>query len=240
MKPASHVIKRRWRGVFHHSDLTMNTMKVGINDVLRYIHYGCGVHAPHTWTNFDSSPTLRLQKIPIIGGRLTSRNVQFPSHVRYGDIVKGLPVKSRSCKGIYCSHVLQHLALEECRTALKNTRDYLEDGGMFRLVVPDLKKLVNGYLGTKSPDAAHKFLKATRLGRVSVPSSILGNIIYNLGRTGKHLWMWDHEAMIHELEAAGFKSIRVAHFGDSSDSRFVEVEEESRWEWAVGIECIQY
>jgi hypothetical protein len=30
-----------------------------------YIQYGCGLSAPKEWTNFDVSPTLRIQKLPI-------------------------------------------------------------------------------------------------------------------------------------------------------------------------------
>ena len=32
-----------------------------------YIHYGCGLDAPKEWINFDASPTLRLQKTPLLG-----------------------------------------------------------------------------------------------------------------------------------------------------------------------------
>ena len=33
----------------------------------KYVQYGCGLSAPNEWINFDVSPTLRIQKIPIIG-----------------------------------------------------------------------------------------------------------------------------------------------------------------------------
>ncbi|MCI5142460.1 MAG: methyltransferase type 11, partial [Candidatus Electrothrix sp. ATG1] len=31
----------------------------------QFIHYGCGLSAPESWLNFDASPTLRLQRIPL-------------------------------------------------------------------------------------------------------------------------------------------------------------------------------
>ena len=31
------------------------------------VQYGCGLSDPEGWKNFDSSPTLRLQKLPLIG-----------------------------------------------------------------------------------------------------------------------------------------------------------------------------
>ena len=79
-----------------------------------YVQYGCGLSAPKEWVNFDVSPTLRLQKIPVVGNWLKkSSKVVFPSNVLYGDIVKGLPVADNSCDGVYCSHTLEHLSLED-------------------------------------------------------------------------------------------------------------------------------
>src|SRR6478609_9406318 len=92
-----------------------------------YVQYGCGLSAPKEWKNFDGSPTLRIQKIPIIGSVLKSKlNVTFPSNVLYGDIVKGLPVNANSCDGIYCSHILEHLSLQDFRQALKNSFEILK------------------------------------------------------------------------------------------------------------------
>ena len=105
-----------------------------------YVQYGCGLSAPKEWQNFDASPTLRLQRLPIFGALLKKQlNVVFPKEVRYGDIVKGLPLKENSCSGIYCSHVLEHLALKDFRTALINTYKILKPGGVFRCLVPDLE-----------------------------------------------------------------------------------------------------
>lgn len=63
-----------------------------------YVQYGRGLSAPIEWKNFDVSPTLRIQKAPLIGGLLKGRlNVVFPSNVLYGDIIKGLPIQDNSC-----------------------------------------------------------------------------------------------------------------------------------------------
>src|ERR1700688_376097 len=77
-----------------------------------YVQYGCGWSAPEGWTNFDASLTLKWERIPILG-RCTKNSRRFPPNVRSGDIVKGLPVGDESCHGVYASHVLEHLTLEE-------------------------------------------------------------------------------------------------------------------------------
>ena len=53
----------------------------------------------------------------------------------------------------------------------------------------------------------------------------------------RHRWMWDYPAMAHELSAVGFTDIRRATFGDSGDAHFNDVEEASRWEGGLGIDC---
>jgi hypothetical protein len=51
--------------------------------------------------------------------------------------------------------------------------------------------------------------------------------------------MWDHKSLSLELENAGFKEIRECKFNDSEDVMFRYVENESRFNNAVGIECIK-
>ena len=104
-----------------------------------YVQYGCGFSAPAEWVNFDASMTLRWERMPIAGRMFTKNSARFPSNVRCGDIVKGLPISDGSCRGVYASHVLEHLAQEDFHKALENTKRILTGGGLFRLVVPDLE-----------------------------------------------------------------------------------------------------
>jgi hypothetical protein len=120
-----------------------------------YVQYGCGQCAPETWLNFDCSPTLRFERLPLLVGRLYTRNAhRFPTNVQFGNIVKGLPIPNGECKGMYCSHVLEHLSLNEFRLALRNSYAYLRSGGIFRLVVPDLEHLARIYLADGDAEAA--------------------------------------------------------------------------------------
>ncbi len=94
----------------------------------KYLQYGCGWSAPKGWRNFDASPTLRFERLPLIGRLYTRNGQRFPENVEYGDIVKGLPVAAQSFHGVYCSHVLEHLSLADFRTALINTWRILKTG----------------------------------------------------------------------------------------------------------------
>lgn len=94
-----------------------------------YVQFGAGNEAIPGWLNFDSSPTLVIQKIPLLGRLLRSKlNCIFDDDVRYGDIVKGLPIRDNSVDGLFCSHVLEHLSYAGFHTALDNSYRYLKRG----------------------------------------------------------------------------------------------------------------
>jgi SAM-dependent methyltransferase len=208
------------------------------NQLLHYIQYGCGYTSnPEGWFNFDASPTLYLQRIPIISC-FTKKIIKplFPDNVQFGDILRELPIPEESCKGIYCSHVLEHLSLEDFRKAVKNTYYYLVPDGIFRLVMPDLYFLVQQYLTLDDPQAAIYFLEMSLLG-VNRRERSLINFSRNYLGNSRHLWLWDFNSTKNELEKIGFRNIRRAKFGDSQDPKFCEIEEESRWENCLGIEC---
>src|SRR4051794_19768955 len=131
----------------------------------RYVQYGCGWSAPSGWRNFDASPTLRFERLPVVGRLYTKNRFRFPVGVEYGDIVKGLPVEPATCSGVYCSHVLEHLSLACFHTALRNTQKILRVGGIFRFVVPDLEDAALQYIRNPATDAALVFMRETGLGR---------------------------------------------------------------------------
>ena len=203
---------------------------------MTHVQFGCGHEAHPGWLNFDSSPTITLERIPILN-RLYSKNaVRFAPYVRRGDIVKGLPLPPASATAVYCSHTLEHLALDEFRIALRNTRALLVPGGTFRFVLPDLEHIARAYLASPEPCAAHRFLEESMLGVAARPRGLVEFLKRWIGGS-KHLWMWDYKAMAHELAAAGFVEIRRAAFGDAADPKFNEVENIGRWNHCLGVEC---
>ena len=204
---------------------------------MKLIQFGCGRCAPEGWTNYDASPTLRLSKIPVVG-RPFLKKTPFPKAAKYGDIVKGLPEPGSSVDAVYSSHTLEHLSLKDFRIAIRNVRSLLRDGGVFRSVLPDLERLCNDYLRSNARQPAIEFMNSSLLSVVQRPRSLrrfattwLGNSI--------HLWMWDFRSIAVELDAAGFRNVRRATFGDSSIPRFTEVENPERWEDALGFECVR-
>jgi len=206
-----------------------------------FIQYGCGHSAPKEWINFDISPTLRIQKIPIIGKLLKGQlNTYFPPNVLLGDIIKGLPIEENSCDALYCSHTLEHLSLDDFRIALKNSFKILKNGGIFRCVVPDLeyyaRKYIKAFDNEDNQASIHFIGNDTLLGLRQRPVGLKGLITSLIGNS-HHLWMWDKNSLKMELIRAGFSSVRVCDFNDSEEDAFKLVEDETRFINSVSLEC---
>jgi len=208
-----------------------------------YVQYGAGFSNAPGWISYDSSPTLRIQKVPIAGRSLARRTgiaELFPEGVTYGDVLKGLPVADESVAGLYASHVLEHLSLDDMRRALAESLRVLQPGGTFRLVVPDLKERARRYVESDASDAAHAFMRATYLGHEARSRTIMGRLRALIGNS-MHLWMYDYPAMAAELDRAGFIGIRRAELGDAADPMFARLEDPHAFEndgiAEVAIEC---
>lgn len=207
-----------------------------------YVNFGCGTYAPKEWLNFDVSPTLKIHRIPVIGKWITNtlHKVDFPEHVRYGDIVKGLPIPLNSCKAIFSSHVLEHLTLEDAKTALHNCYHLLQPNGTLRLLLPDLEKYILQYQEQRltNTGAAHQFMQNTILGVDSKPKDWVGKLAFLFGNY-RHLWMWDFHSLKAELEKLGFNNIKRCKIGDSTDPMFALVEDPTRFVDELYIEAIK-
>src|SRR5262249_12511224 len=162
-----------------------------------YVQYGCGLSCPDGWINFDASPTLRLQRLPLLGALFRRGDTLFPDKVRYGDIAAGLPIADGTADGVYASHVLEHLASDDFWTALENTFRLLKPGGLFRLVVPDLDVRARTYvekLGRGDAEANSWFMRTSALGAETRKHGAVAMLRAALGHNA-HLWMWDAQSM---------------------------------------------
>ena len=201
----------------------------------RFVQYGCGLSAPEGWENYDASPTLRFERLPVVGRLYTKNAARFPESVRYGDIVRGLPVPDASCAGVYSSHVIEHLSLADARVALRNSLRLLRPGGLFRVVVPDLRVLAQRYLERGGPDACSEFMHKSLLGRAGGDRGWKG-LASRLFGNGAHLWLWDEPGLSRELIEAGFVDVRPATLGDSGLPAFDAVEDPARFADSVALQ----
>jgi SAM-dependent methyltransferase len=209
------------------------------------INIGAGLSCGKSWINFDVSPTLRIQKIPFFGIALRKavRGPCWSNNVRYGDILKGLPLKEGSCVFVFSSHVFEHLSLDDFDEAAKNVYKYLRHGGVFRIIVPDLEALARKYI-KKLDDkndvtaAAVDFIRCSGLGCSKSRKSLKSRFREALGNS-RHQWLWDKYSLTRKLEEHGFRNIKCCKYGEWSDPRVGEIESEDRHQDAICLECLK-
>ena len=205
-----------------------------------HVQYGAGLCGPDGWLNYDASPMILLQRTPLLKWLpLARRGAPYPRTVLFGDVVKGLPVRSGTADLAYCSHTLEHLSLADCHRALRETHRLLRPGGVFRAVLPDLRYLSDQYLrqAATDPAAAETFIRETHMGLAETPRGAAW--LRRFFSRDQHLWMWDYPSLERALQSAGFREVRPAKYHDSAHLAFRSVEAPHRWENALGIEALK-
>lgn len=198
-----------------------------------YVQYGCGLSAPEGWVNYDSSPRLALEQLPMFGAFAGFLGMRlFPRNIRFGDIVKGLPIPDGTADGVYASHVLEHLSRSDIIRALANTYRILKPGGLFRLIVPDLHWRAARYLAEHERGdnaAADNFIAATGMGSEKRARGAEGLLRAAFGNSA-HRWLYDAPLLMKLLQEAGFTEIRRCEIHDSGDPMFDLIEDIGRFQ----------
>ena len=164
-----------------------STPVVGAGDVIMslYIQYGCGWSAPKGRRNFDTSPMLCFERLPVIGKLYTKNARHFAERVDYGHIERGLTLADNSADGAFASHILERMRREDAVPALHSTIRILKPAAIFRIIVPDLYWRTAEYVKKRdSGDARasdHWFLENARHGQRRTHKSP-GSVSKLLGR----------------------------------------------------------
>ena len=206
-------------------------------------HIGCGYTIGKNWLNYDSSSVAAIERVPILKMIIKLNSTKFPKGVRYGNIVKNLLCEENTANNIYCSHVLEHVPLNDGKKMLKNIYRMLKTGGILRIVVPSLEERVEKYIQNKD---AHSFIKSLGCFKSNENENFVKKLRFLFGGS-RHKWMFDKNSLYDELRDAGFDNnkIRECEFGDSGLDIFSEVEDKGRFVEsngelkAVAFHCIK-
>ena len=93
---------------------------------MKLLNLGCGIHYHTDWVNVDFNST---------GPGVIALNLN-----------KGIPLEDNSFDVVYHSHLLEHFPKSYAPVFLKECHRVLKNGGIIRVVVPDLEQIVRWYL----------------------------------------------------------------------------------------------
>lgn len=93
---------------------------------MNYLNVGCGSRFHPDWTNLD----------------LVAAHPSVLAH----DVRRGIPFPENSFEVVYHSHVLEHMETSDARKFIGECVRVLKPGGVLRMAVPDLERIVRDYL----------------------------------------------------------------------------------------------
>jgi predicted SAM-dependent methyltransferase len=120
-------------------------------------------------------------------------------------VTKRIPLSNSSVSLLYSSHMLEHLDRVEASLFLEEAMRVLSSGGMIRLILPDLSKLITRYL---EHGDANSFVESTLMCAAN-PRSFLQRLRMVVIGNRHHLWMYDGKSLFKLLENHGFKNIKI-------------------------------
>ena len=198
------------------------------------VNIGSGTSVAEGWINIDNSWNIYLSKIPILKKillklKLISIEV-FNSEwkgkkIRRCNVIKGLPFKTGSVDVIYCSHLIEHLTQSEAKKVCREVWRVLKNGGVFRIVTPDLKLIAQNYIsdnysffGNSKEPIDDLFLKKMNIEGL-IEGSFFEKRCYSF-----HKHMYDKESLKFLLKIAGFDRFNYCDFrvGSCPDLEIVE------------------
>lgn len=167
------------------------------------LNLGCGSETPQGWLNVDFSLGARFAKFPLfssINRRLRLFELDWSKEIFAHDLGKKFPWEDGSIDIIYSSHTLEHFFRGEGLFFLRECYRVLRKSGIIRIVIPDLRALVDDYISGNT--RADHFVESLGV--------LYGS--HRRGLTGKlapfiqfpHKCMYDAETLLSIMREIGF------------------------------------
>jgi|SRR5215217_7789340 len=204
------------------------------------LNIACGTKTNWGWNNLDFSTyallahhrTLAsfLKRIGLLSSTRYKRLLGVDPGIIRHDLRKGIPFGNNTFDVVYHSHFLEHLDRRAALSILRECYRVLKPGGILRVVVPDLRILIQNYNVSFSAlenngdvtldrhlDSVgaifDQMVRESPRGTTQQPPLV--RMIERLlrgdaAKTGEvHRWMYDEYSLKALLSEIGFKDVRV-------------------------------
>ncbi len=187
------------------------------------VNLGCAYHTPSGWLNVDYAMGAWLAKLPVfsaINKKIKIVKLNWADNIYLYDLRKTFPWKNDSVDVVYSSHTLEHLSKTEGQHFLRECHRVLKPNGIIRIVVPDLKAIVNKY--TQGEIAADELLNELDVSYESPGDGSLKRRLAPFIRF-PHKCMYDTQTLLRIMSEIGFEvASKQAFESDIDDVQVIE------------------
>ncbi len=150
-------------------------------------------------------------------------NIFKKKKIFFIDLRYNLPFHDNSFAGVFSEHTIEHLYPSEACNLIKEVFRILKKDGIFRIVVPDLKKYIDYYIDSKNSTLDKNFSTGCEA-------------IWNISQNFEHKSLWDAEWLKLNLEKSGFSYCKIQSF-KQGDIKELLIDKESRKNESLYIEA---
>ena len=165
------------------------------------LHLGCFDQVFPGWVNTDITPHIFVARVPGLAWLLYKVGViskeRYDQHqkgifraVSYLDVTKRFPYPAGWFDAVYCSHLLEHLYPDQARFCIGEIYRVLKSGGIVRIVVPDLDRIVAHYDPLQPEEFLEKMFEASQKRAKN-----------------QHHWHYNEISLARLLTDAGFRKV---------------------------------
>jgi SAM-dependent methyltransferase len=174
----------------------------------RKLQLGAFDQAHEGWVNTDITPHLLVARVPGLAWALHRLGAigdeRYASHragafrsLRHLDVSRPFRFPDASFECVFASHLLEHLHPDVAERCVREIHRVLEPGGVVRLAVPDLDRIVADY----DPADPEPFLWSVYQGRGAAAK-----------RAVRHWWHYNAHSLAALLRAAGFREVERCEY----------------------------
>lgn len=198
------------------------------------LNLGCGAQTPENWINVDYAFGAKMAKMPFfrsINKKINIFDLNWDDSIYIHNLTKKFPWENNSIDIVYSSHTLEHLSREQGVLFLKECHRILKTNGIIRILVPDLRHIINKYLdGSIGADHFVEQLGVLTRDKDSISKKLLGHLLQF-----PHKCMYDNLALLKIMKTIGFDVESVQPF-ESKIPDILKIELKHRTSNAVIVE----
>jgi len=173
------------------------------------VNLGSSLLVAEGWVNVDGALSALVASWPTPALRVLYRLAGIRAHLSEAEYIEvlqrnrfvhynleyGIPLPDASADYAFASHFLEHLSKHHGEQLVRETLRVLKPGGVVRISIPDLARLIDAYGEGRKEEAMDGMFED-----------------WELGDFARHRYMYDFEMLAGLLGRAGFADVRRCEY----------------------------